>query len=126
MSSAGSFITDVLGIKIYPALSGGKVLTVFDDKVADDRGPGTYTYPQAEVYSPYRDHLDLIKYIVKKPVHNKGMTEYRHFWAFDVVMGSLANPLNAPAGFSFPVINIYISIENAKGGRTDTFAPARM
>jgi carbohydrate-binding DOMON domain-containing protein len=122
-SSFGKIITDTFGIKINPVLSGGDEMAVFIDDSSDDKGTGTYIYPTAEAYQPYKNHLDLVKYIVKKPVHNGTWSDYKDFWAFEIVMGSLANPLNAPAGFSFPVINIYISVNNAKGGRTDTLNP---
>jgi carbohydrate-binding DOMON domain-containing protein len=118
-----STITDTLGIKINPALSGGEILAVINDDAFDDKGTGTYAYPTADAYKPYKSHLDLLKYLVKKPVHNGTWTEYKHFWAFEIVLGSLANTLNAPAGFSFPVINIYIGVNNIKEGRTDTFKP---
>jgi carbohydrate-binding DOMON domain-containing protein len=118
-----NFITGTLGIKINPALSGGEVMAVFNDDLSDDKGTGTYTYPLAEVYRPYKNHLDLIKYIVKKPVHNTSWSDYKDFWAFEIVLGTLANPLNAPAGLSFPIINIYINIDGMNEGREDTFLP---
>ncbi len=49
--SIENFITGTLGIKINPALSGGEVMAVFNDDQSDDKGTGTYTYPQAEVYT---------------------------------------------------------------------------
>lgn len=117
------FITKTLGIRINPALSGGEVMAVFNDEYFDDKGPGTYTYPNAEAYQPYGKHLDLLKYIIKKPVHNASWSEFKEFWVVELVMGDIANPLNAPAGFSFPVINIYINVDGKEGGRTDTLFP---
>jgi carbohydrate-binding DOMON domain-containing protein len=121
--SVEKIITGTFGIRIDPMLSGGEVMAVFDDDSSDDKGTGSFIYPAAEAYKPYKNHLDLIKYIVKKPVHNGTWSDNKDFWAFEIVMGSLANPLNAPAGFSFPVINIYIGLNNAKGGRTGTLNP---
>ncbi len=119
----GNFMIETLGINISPALSGGEVMAVFNDSYYDDKGTGSYTYSEAEVFQPYSGHLDILKYIVKKPVHGKAWNDVNEFWAMEVVMGSLTNPLKAPAGFSFPVINIYISIDGKEGGSIKSLFP---
>ena len=114
----GEFITRVLGIRVDPVYSGGELMTVINDPYDDDKGTGTYTYPDAKEYSPYSGHLDLVKYIVRKPVHKSAWSEFNKFWAMELVFNTLENPLNAPAGFSFPLINIFISLEGKNGGTT--------
>ncbi len=121
--SVGNFMTRVLKIRVDPVYSGGELMAIFNDPYDDDKGIGTYTYPDAKEYSPYRGHLDLVKYIVRKPVHEGAWSEFNKFWVMELVFNTLENPLNAPAGFSFPLINIYISLDGKNGGTTRSAFP---
>lgn len=86
-----------------------ETLLVMDDPIGDDYGPGTYVYPQHEVFDVegafdirqvviLQDELDLI---------------------FRVrIAGDLLNPWQAPNGFSIQAIDLYLS--TGPGGSRET------
>ncbi|MGQ9778973.1 MAG: glucodextranase DOMON-like domain-containing protein [Bacillota bacterium] len=83
-----------------------------EDPPGDDFGPGTYLYPKNKVFAPYHGHFDLCSFSVSTvgdEVH------------FDATMGLLANPWQAPEGFSHQIIEVYIC--RGKNGRTEPPVP---
>jgi tetratricopeptide (TPR) repeat protein len=119
-------LVDVVGrtlrVKIDPRFSGGEVLAKFLDPMDDDRGEGALTYPDLPAFQG-KKYLDIVKYTVHQPVLNSGGGETPDFWQMDVTFADVGNPLNAPLGFSHPVIHIYIDIDGKEGGSTQTARP---
>lgn len=92
------------------AAGGSHVLFSMEDRVGDDYGQGSVTYPLHDVFEP-------------------GLFDLRrvHIWHdddnlyFDVSFGRVTNPWNAPEGFFHQLIDIYIDAE--PGGHTNPVAP---
>ncbi|NLG83281.1 MAG: hypothetical protein GX493_01445 [Firmicutes bacterium] len=83
-----------------------------EDPPGDDFGPGTYLYPKNKVFAPYHGHFDLRSFsvaIVGEEVH------------YEVTMGLMANPWQAPEGFSHQVIEVYI--HRGRQGRNEPPVP---
>lgn len=76
------------------------------DPAGDDRGSGRLTYPRDRSFQPHSKLLDLTLFEVK--------VDASHTY-FDVTLGALANPWNAPEGFYHPRIDIYIFADEAGG-----------
>lgn len=80
----------------------------FKDAKGDDFGPGEYVYPTDAVYEP--GSFDLTKFNVKAKGDNVD---------FEVTMGSkLEDPWRMGGGFSVQMI--FVLIDNAPGGFTET------
>ncbi len=84
------------------------------DAVKDDRGPGHFFYPTGKEYLP--GSWDLCGFHVVP--HAAGV------W-FEFDMGSLSNTWNAPHGFSFPLIDVYIDINRLSGAGAENLLPGR-
>ncbi len=85
-----------------------------EDKPNDDYGPGTYTYPTDNLFQSNKGLFDLRKYLV-------GETDNEV--VFKLIFARLDNPWNAPLGFSFPIINIYLSTGSDNPKSTNTLFP---
>ncbi|MDH4197842.1 MAG: hypothetical protein OEW05_10570, partial [Candidatus Aminicenantes bacterium] len=108
-----------LKIEVDPRYSGGEVLAKFLDPMEDDRGEGSLVYPDLPAFQGKRV-LDIVKYVVHRPVLNVAGGDSPDFWQMDVSFAETANPLNAPLGFSLPVVHIYIDVDGTEGGSTRT------
>ncbi|AGB42004.1 protein of unknown function (DUF2223) [Halobacteroides halobius DSM 5150] len=82
------------------------------DPVGDEYGPGSYTYPTSEQFSPYEGLFDLMNFKVEATAD-----KYNFYFKFVEV----TNPWHAPYGFSHQLIQVYI--DNQDGGITETFKP---
>lgn len=109
-----------LAIDSAPQLSSGGVMAesekvnwffTMNDKSGDDYGPGAYKYPTDPAFKPYKDIFDLRTYKV-------GETETEI--VFKLYFGLITDPWNAPLGFSMPIINIYLSTDQALPRSTKT------
>jgi C-terminal binding-module, SLH-like, of glucodextranase len=112
-------LTKTLKIEVDPRYSGGEVLAKFLDPMDDDRGEGSLVYPDLPAFQGKRV-LDIVKYTVRRPVLNVPGGDSPDFWQLDVTFAETANPLNAPLGFSLPVVHIYIDVDGTEGGSTRT------
>ena len=112
-------VEKTLRIEVDPRYSGGEVLAKFLDPMDDDRGEGGLVYPDLPAFRG-RKVLDIVRYKVRRPVLNTAGGDSPDFWQMDVTFAETANPLNAPLGFSLPVINIYIDVDGKEGGSTRT------
>jgi tetratricopeptide (TPR) repeat protein len=108
-----------LGIKVDPRYSGGEVLAKFLDPMDDDRGEGGLVYPDLPGFRGERI-LDVVRYTVRRPVLNTASGDSPDFWQMDVAFAEIENFLNAPLGFSLPVVHIYIDVDGTEGGATRT------
>lgn len=77
------------------------------DPAGDDYGSGSVTYPLDQAFVP-RGFLDLKSFEIRLEQATVD---------FDIVMGALANPWNAPEGFYHPRIDIFMHT-GAPGGAT--------
>lgn len=99
----------------FPAVAAGKntdpqPIFVQEDPVGDEKGPGTYQYPQSPVFTPGKGLFDLTKFEILADAGN---------YYFRLTMGAMNNPWGAPEGFSHQRIAVYIdSVPNQ--GRTET------
>lgn len=99
----------------FPAFAAGanpgpQPIFVMQDPVGDEKGPGTYVYPQSPVFGPGKGLFDLTKFEILADGDN---------YYFRLTMGAMNNPWGAPEGFSHQRIAIYIdSVPNQ--GRTET------
>ncbi len=81
------------GFAANPALTGGKVASVFQDPSGDDHGYGSLAYPGKVVAKPEAKGdakgdsssgaLDLVRYTVHAPVRNAKLTHVRDYWQLD-------------------------------------------
>ena len=84
------------------------------ESYGDDYGPGTYTYPQNDFV--IKGSLDIRRF---------SMRNREDKIRFDIKLGSLENPLNAPNGFSMPVIDIYIDLNGRRSLGSTSLLPGR-
>jgi len=83
------------------------------DEVGDDHGPGTFQYPLAN-YPP--GSWDIQSFEVRWD-DSKITMSFR--------FGSLSNPWGAPAGFSLPVVDVYIDLNHVAGAGCENLLPGR-
>lgn len=89
-----------------------QLLFEMEDPRGDDRGPGTYVYPQGPVFDPRHGLYDLTSFRVEVDE-----TSYYFYFTF---AEKLTNPWGAPEGFSHQRIALYIdSLPNQ--GRSETW-----
>lgn len=82
------------------------------DAIHDDRGPGDYFYPAGPQFPT--GSWDLVSFSVRS-----GDPEI----VFSFVWADLPNPGRAPAGFSLPLVDVYIDINHSVGaGSQDLLA----
>jgi hypothetical protein len=84
------------------------------DAANDDRGPGDYFYPTGAQFPT--GAWDLLSFEVRP--RNESVTFVFSFTA-------LPNPGQAPAGFSFPLVDLYIDINHSVGAGSQEFLPGR-
>ena len=89
-----------------PAIAGPPLATIsFKDPVGDDHGPGGYTYPTDEAYTP--GSFDLTDFSVTR----KGDRV-----TFDVAVNApLKDPWGLRSGFSLQMVFIFIQTDNRQG-----------
>ncbi len=115
-------VEKTLRIEVDPRYAGGEVLAKFLDPMDDDHGEGALVYPDLPSFQG-KKVLDIVRYTVRRPVLNTAAGESPDFWQLDVAFAESANPLNAPLGFSLPVIHIYIDVDGKESGSTQTAQP---
>lgn len=99
-------VAAVAGLLLAASATAQKVS--FKDPTGDDNGPGTYTYPTDAVYK--RGSFDLTGFDVEA---KGGKVD------FDVTLNSpLEDPWGMKVGFATQMI--FIFIDNAEGGNTET------
>jgi hypothetical protein len=84
------------------------------DALHDDRGPGDYFYPTGPQFPS--GAWDLLRFEVRP-------TETDLTFVFD--FAALANPGHAPGGFSLPLLDLYIDINQSPGAGSQDFLPGR-
>lgn len=108
----------VMRLEIDPALAGGKIISEFADPLGDDAGPGDYEYPlgsQAE-----RGELDLTRYAVRSPITRSVWANENAYWQLEATFAK-AYPMGmADGGFRAPVLHVYIDIDGAASGSTES------
>jgi|LSQX01.2.fsa_nt_gb alpha-amylase/alpha-mannosidase (GH57 family) len=104
-----------------PEVVRGTTLFRWDDPQGDDYGPGTYTYPLSQVFTP--GVFDMLSFEV---------LDVQDEIVFQVEFAAeITNPWNSPIGVSLQTIDIYIDTDgkpgrgetDALGGRNVTFSP---
>lgn len=91
------------------SLTTGDRFARWTDPAQDDRGPGDYFYPSGNIYTP--GSWDLTSFQVSYNDTNV---------VFTFKLGSLDNPWAGPAGFSLPLIDVYMDLNHFAGrGATD-------
>lgn len=96
-----------------PTLLQGSEVWSMDDPMGDDHGPGSYLYPLSSVFSE-SGLFDLLRYAVY---------DAEDRWQLSFEFPTLPNPWNGPQGFSHPLLYLYLDV--APGGRTDTHEEGR-
>lgn len=87
----------------------GQNFVRWQDAKGDDRGPGDYFYPSGTIYPAGAWDLDTFE------VAAKGEDV-----VFTITMAELPNPWASPLGFSLPLMDIYMDLNNFTGrGATD-------
>ncbi len=123
---SGSGLTNaldsILKIRADPRLTGGTELVRFFDPAGDDRGEGGLVYPKGPRFAT-KGAFDLISYTVYAPELDAVWADERQFWQLSVKMAALANPDEAPNGFSLCSIRIYVDTDGAKSGSLETAVP---
>ncbi|WP_448375438.1 glucodextranase DOMON-like domain-containing protein [Fervidobacterium sp.] len=101
--------TEGVAIKT-PSMISGNVIAKFVDKIGDDYGFGTYTYPKDPAFAPYKGLWDITEVTV---------LENDDAYVFAIKFAEMTNPWASPKGFSHQLVNIYLDTKD--GGRTDTY-----
>lgn len=83
-----------------------RLIFSMDDPKGDDFGPGTYTYPTHDAFSPHKEILDL----TRLEVVDTGDTVDFYF-----TFARITNPWHAPEGFSHPLIDLFIDCIDRAG-----------
>ncbi|MBL8022966.1 MAG: hypothetical protein JNK54_01600 [Elusimicrobia bacterium] len=84
------------------------------DATNDDRGPGDYFYPTGAQFPT--GAWDIVSFDVYP--RNETVT-------FTFTFTALPNPSEAPAGFSLPLVDLYIDINHSVGAGSQEFLPGR-
>lgn len=116
-SLAGA-IGSALRLEVDPALVGGKALAEFSDPLGDDAGPGGYEYPMG--LGADKGELDLTRYTVRAPVARPVWSGSAAFWQLEAVFASAAPAGLAGGGFRAPVVHLYIDLDGAASGSTES------
>ncbi|MEN3043001.1 MAG: glucodextranase DOMON-like domain-containing protein [Fervidobacterium sp.] len=93
-----------------PTMLSGNVIAKFVDKIGDDYGFGTYTYPKDPAFAPYKGLWDITEVTV---------LENDEAFVFSIKFAEMTNPWASPKGFSHQLINIYL--DTKEGGKTSTY-----
>ncbi|MFN4223183.1 MAG: glucodextranase DOMON-like domain-containing protein [Fervidobacterium nodosum] len=93
-----------------PTMLSGNVIAKFVDKVGDDYGFGTYTYPKDPAFAPYKGLFDITEVTV---------LENDDAYVFSIKFAEMTNPWASPKGFSHQLINLYL--DTKAGGKTTTY-----
>lgn len=117
-----SGIDSILHVKVDPRFSGGEEILRVTDPVGDENGPGSYEYPLSGMFAD-KGYLDIVRYVVNKPITNAPWSEDINFWQFAVTFDKTANADESVHSFSHPVIHVYIDIDGKEGGSTETVDP---
>jgi len=80
------------------------------DAEKDDFGPGTYQYPQNEIFQNKGNLFDIRVFTILESENN---------YLFKFNFSNLTDPWNAKYGFSLPLIELYI--DNGEGGSSKPF-----
>jgi hypothetical protein len=103
-----------LRLEVEPSFTGGRVMAEFPDPMGDDEGPGGYAYPLGQ--GRERGELDLVDYIVRRPVSRPIWGASGAFWQLDAYFAkATANGLPG-GGFRAPVLHVYVQVQAAKSG----------
>ncbi len=95
-------------IKTAPEFGDSDIMASFVDPAGDNYGPGNYRYPQK--LEDKTANLDF------RGIQFENREDEK---VIRVELGALDNPDKAPYGFSYPVVDLYIDINNIPGsGRT--------
>jgi alpha-amylase/alpha-mannosidase (GH57 family) len=112
LERSGELITQVPSRPVLariPTLIQGREVFSMEDPTGDDNGIGSYTYPQNKVFSE-QGLFDLLRY----SIYDSGEK-----WQLAFDFAALPNQWNGPQGFSHPIIYLYMDV--AEGGRTDSY-----
>src|SRR6056297_288718 len=108
-----SIITSILFlffINVYAAEANYDVIFNHRDAEKDDFGPGTYQYPQNEIFQNKGNLFDIRVFTILESENN---------YLFKFNFSNLTDPWNAKYGFSLPLIELYI--DNDEGGSSKPF-----
>lgn len=117
-----SGVDSILHVKVDPRFSGGEEILRVTDSVGDENGTGSYEYPLSGMFAD-KGYLDIVRYVVNKPITNAPWSEDKNFWQFAVTFDKTANADESVHSFSHPVIHVYIDIDGKEGGSTETVDP---
>jgi C-terminal binding-module, SLH-like, of glucodextranase len=104
----------LLRLEVEPSFTGGRVLAEFPDPMGDDDGPGGYAYPLGQVRE--RGELDLVDYVVRRPVSRPIWGASGAFWQLDAYFAKAVATGLPGGGFRAPVLHIYLQVRAAKSG----------
>ena len=114
---AGRFAA-ILRLNVSPELSGGKVLAQFSAPLDDDDGPGGYEYPLGGAYE--KGELDITGYTVRSPIARPAWHANGAFWQLELTFAKATPNGLAGGGFRAPAVHIYIGIDGAASGSTES------
>lgn len=95
-------------------LTDSDIILRIQDPIGDDNGCGDYVYPMDEVFLP--GSFDLEEFSVRE---DKG------YIILTVKLYELENPWQFPLGISFPIIDIYIDLNNNLRAGSTALLPQR-
>lgn len=83
-----------------------KLLYQVEDQKDDDYGPGSYRYPQQDVFQPGDEHFDLINFKIE---------ENEKDYLFVLQFGRIDDPWTGLYGFSHQLIHFYFDTDPTRG-----------
>jgi alpha-amylase/alpha-mannosidase (GH57 family) len=101
-------------VPLAEELKGAKIILDVADPVGDDYGPGSYVYPENDIF-PKRC-FDLERFIV---AHDKKDV------IFVFKVGALPNPWNSPIGLSVQTVDVYIDKDHKPNSGSTVLLPGR-
>ncbi len=114
--AAGALIPDAgPGIAQVADISDVTVVLGVEDPIADDHGPGTYTYPTDPVFTD--GSYDLTSFEI-------GIEDQELVITFEVG-SAIRNPWDSPVGLSIQTFDVYIDKDPGAGSGARTLLPGR-
>ena len=116
-AAAGS-LGAALRLQVEPSIAGGRAWSRFADPIGDDSGAGELQYPLGQAWE--RGELDLVGFAVREPVKRPVWSSRGAYWQLEASFAKAALSGLAGGGFRAPVLHVYIGVEGAASGSTES------
>ena len=112
------FMGKAMDLQVEPSISGGRMMAEFADPIGDDTGAGSLEYPIGREWA--RGELDIVRYAVRESVKRPVWGGNGAYWQLEATFAKAAPCGLAGGGFRAPVLHVYIGIDGAGPGSTES------